>query len=145
MRQGEHIVVKYTMEEKTQLVSEYSASGEEPRVWCEQKGLAYSTFTNWLRLSGIKEPIHSTKESAPARLSKLPAHEPNHEERNKESRIVWAALETQTERAVSNTTGSETFQPQIKLSRKGWAIDLAGGFDAELLEEVMKVVNRVCC
>jgi len=142
-------VVKYTVEEKAKLVSEYTSSEMELRVWCKEKGLAYSTFMRWLKLYGIREPTPEEGMSKPAPLSRIPFQEQEQEEQKRKKQIAWAALDTKTGRATPKTTGPETISPgaqaKIKISRGGWAIDIESGFEAELLAEVMKVVDRVCC
>jgi len=144
-------VGQYTVEVKRQLVSEYVSSGKEKKAWCEERGLACSTFTNWLRLSGIREPAPlGAVERASASISKSRRQEPSREGRKAGSRVVWAALNTQFMSVPSKETETEIIvnpatQARINISRGGWAIDVGSGFDAELLAEVMKVVNRVCC
>ena len=116
-----------TREDRERLLKEYQESGSPPKAWCKSNGIAYSTLLGWLR------------QADPKTNTEIPAAKPQLTEQP----VAWAAL---TKAPVNLPEPAESRkQSQISLLRESWTISIEKSFDADLLAEVMKVVNRVCC
>jgi len=106
-----------TWEERRRLVEECESSGRPIIAWLREKGIPYSTFANWRQ--AVREGIE-TKSSRPS--------------------AMWAELKPEeTRQGVPPVSGA------IRISRAGWTIEAKPGFDAGLLDDVLRAVGRVCC
>lgn len=130
-------MIRRTREEQEQLVNECRASGKPAKAWCKSRGISYSTYMGWQNL--IKQGNIPKDESSVRREV-----EPARECAQPEPPVVWAALDTKTD-DVSEGQSRKPAECCISLSRGGWSISVGDRFDAGLLAEVMRVVDRVCC
>ena len=115
--------MRYTKKERELLIREYQESGSPVKEWSNTKGIAYSTFRGWLKAAEQEQIIRV-------------------DEKQQEPAIVWAELKAPDKLPEAAENAHKNL---ISLSREGWTIKIETSFDAELLAEVMKVVNRVCC
>ena len=134
-------MIQRTRQEQEELINEYHASNKPARTWCRERGIAYSTFMRWLRRTKTKRP-ETTVIGAPASASEPKAPHPKLEivESKPEQRVAWAVVN-----ANGNEPARIQAQSRISLKRRDWEVSVGNGFDPELLTEVPKVVDRVCC
>ena len=135
-----------TWEERERLIAEQRASGKPARAWCGEKGIPYSTFTSWqrrLRHSGADTPEPAGQREDPGQAGFEPKQP-----------VLWAAFkagdekpepEFQPEAKAPARPENPRKQGRIVIRHRDWEVDIERGFDANLLAEVLKVVNRVCC
>jgi len=149
-------VVKRTMEEWRAVLAEQRASGQRQKEWCAANGvnlytlrdrasqlkrqdreaavlrdLRYAVSAGWVEVR--PESLDETEELAAlvtspgghlpaAPKEAMPAHEPEVTEAVAEKKLA-----------------------DIRLTRGEWTVTVTAGFEAGLLTEVLRVVNRVCC
>jgi len=144
-----------TTAERQKLVEEYRKSGKSKKVWCQENGIPYTTFANWTS----HLPQESTRHPKSAQAVKWASVTPQ--------ATLPAAPVTQATSPVSGTPeipAGTLITPSTPLSaaqhnasalpasppviiriRGGYEIEVAPGFDPELLAGALRVVKRICC
>jgi len=149
-------MVKRTTEEWRVLLSRQQTSGLTQAEWCAVNGVNLNTFRD--RTCRIKRQDRNTgsrtdqrdaakvswigvKPESLIEIESLPAAETN-----------LAKQLPASSKGVSPTNESKAIEaePQkehtdIHITREGWTITVAEGFEERLLAGVLRVVNQVCC
>jgi len=113
------VTVKRTNDEWRVLLAEQRASGQSQEEWCAANGVN----------------LYTLRDRA-SRLKKLErASDPDPEQPDSVS-AGW--MEITPERLPTGTAG-------ISIEREGFIVTVKSGFDADLLTDVLRAVNRACC
>jgi transposase-like protein len=119
---------KTTEAERRQLVKECLASGKAKRAWCREKGIAYSTLTNWITKTKKTAPLN-TMESVQA-----------------VNAVQWAEVTPQPAATqIQRQSPALPTPSQIRLRSGNIEIAVETSFDPELLAGVLRVVSQICC
>ena len=97
-------------EKRSEIVKEWKESGQSMRVWCQEKGIAYTTFLHWKKTVGMKE-----------------------QEGKRNQKTQWAEV-------VSKPEKKQTSKSTIRIRRGDWIINVKSGVNKELLVDVLKAV-----
>jgi len=115
---------KTTATERQKYVEDCLASGKPKRTWCREKGIPYTTFANWTK---VIPKAASLKTECPVQwVDVTPPHE------------APVLLSPQT-------PAQGPPQPRIRLKGGGFEITVELGFNPEFLEDILRVVSRLCC
>jgi len=136
-----------TTAERHKLDEECRQRGKPKRLWCEEKGIPYTTFANWAKKvsresTADTEPAQSVKWAA-VMATAIESCEPVTPiiiEPTPLATTVTQPVTLQLNRKVATTPSS------VMIRVHGdYEITVESGFDRELLAGVPRVVNRVCC
>jgi len=114
-------MVKRTEAERRQLVGECRGSGKPIKAWCREQGIAYSTFTNWLKSFPPEKPPDKSIQSA-----------------------RWAEVKPGGVAEKPPFAAGAPTPVTIRLCG-GYEISVGPGFEPGLLTDVLRVVSRICC
>lgn len=113
-----------TKSEQEPLVQECRNSGMTVRAWCREHSISYSTYMGWSK----NFPVEHAKQV-------------KHTQGTSQQ---WVALETViTAPAKDSSAGKKP--DHISLNFGKWSMRVEKGIDAELLADVLRAVNTVCC
>ena len=146
-KQGGEAMTVRTSAERQELVEECRQSGRPKRLWCQEKGIPYTTFANWAKKvtresSTDTRPAQSVEWAAvmaPVKEATAPVTLPVMEPASL-STPVTLSVTPQVNPKVATVPSSVTIHV-----RGSYEIKVETGFDPELLAGVLQVVNRVCC
>jgi transposase-like protein len=114
-----------TWEERRRLVEECERSGQAKQKWCREKGIPYTTYTNWR--NKIQKSEQAPQTESPIAKTKEP------------QTIEWARI------GNASKDGTEANRRKIiRIARDGWTIAVEAGVDVELLTETLRAVKQLC-
>jgi len=127
-------------DEQRQTVAEWQTSGQPMQPWCREKGIPYTTFSNWRKRAGFSEAVKCSGDSqleAKAILELEPA-----EEEVPAARVQWAGVKPETRIKTDNKDKRRS--AAIVLRYRGWRIEVHAGADKAALAEVVRAVSAAC-
>jgi len=114
--------MRRTERQRRELVEECRQSGKPIRVWCREKGIPITTYTNWSR-AVPREPQAEPPQS-----------------------VQWVEVTPPVEIPSEGLERTNKSSPgKICLFSGSLEIRVETDFDCALLERVLRVVNRICC
>ena len=123
--------VKRTNDEWRALLTEQRTSGQSQEEWCAANGVNLYTLRD--RSSRLRK-LDGQGQSAAAPAAATASIQ--REKRPNPATAGW--MEVRPESLPEKVAG-------ISIERDGWMLTVETGFDAELLTEVLRAVNRACC
>ena len=118
-------------EEQNLQVREWQASGKSKWEWAREKGIPYTTFINWAR----RIPKETGEE-----ITAVAAEESEPPMQQEIQPVKWAAVKPAPTAKRQLAEGS-----CVHISCGRFEVRIPEGVSAELLSDVLRAVNEICC
>jgi hypothetical protein len=137
--------VRRTNDEWRALLAEQRASGQAQIQWCAENGVNFYTLRD--RARRLKRQDQNAAGQTDRRLPISAGWVEVRPETLTEAEDLSAAAKGMPPayESVVSETAAEKKTSNIRITRGDWTVSISAGFEAGLLADVLRVVNRVCC